>query len=81
MIRKLYFWGIVKFCLFLPGCGSRRAGMTTGVTTGCGHLVKPAIPSLPGLSLLDSGLRRNDDWGGNGIVAIPTAPLLFLTNA
>ena len=30
---------------------------------------------------VDSGLRRNDDWGGNGIVAIPTALLLFLPNS
>ena len=30
---------------------------------------------------VDSGLRRNDDWGGNGIVTIPTAPLLCLPNS
>ena len=30
---------------------------------------------------VDSGLRRNDDWDGNGIVTITTAPLLPLPSS
>ena len=41
---------------------------------------KPTIHSLPWPLFLDSSLRWNDDRGGNGFVAIPTAPLLFLAN-
>ena len=41
---------------------------------------KPAIHSLPWPLFLDSSLRWNDDGGGNGFVAIPTASLLFLAN-
>ena len=34
---------------------------------------KPAIPSPSRPAFLDSGLRRNDNGGRNGFVAIPTA--------
>ena len=37
---------------FLPGCRSRHAGMTTGVTTGRGHLAKPAGPHYRASALL-----------------------------
>ena len=31
-------------------------------------------PVKPGIPRLDSGLRRNDDRGRHGFIAIPTAP-------
>ena len=44
------------------------------------HPTNPAIPSPSRPAFLDSSLRWNDDGDGNGFVAIPTAPLLFLAN-
>ena len=54
--------------IHLPAAGrvvdsihSRIAGMTTGVTTKGGHLVKPAPLHHGAPAFLDSGLRRNDE--------------------